>query len=130
MRAKVHTRYRLGPLKQVPVGEGRAFDVAGQQVAVFRLRNGSIRALSALCPHRGGPIADGQIDGSVVMCPLHQHQFDLQTGCSTTGQPPLRTWLVEVDAEGDIVVALPPIHQTGPRQEAGHRPPPAEGDSQ
>ena len=40
----------------------RAFDVAGEQVAVFRLRDGRVRALSAVCPHSGGPIADGQTD--------------------------------------------------------------------
>ena len=45
----------LGPLEQVPVGEGRAFGVAGEQVAVFRLRDGSLRAVSAVCPHKGGP---------------------------------------------------------------------------
>lgn len=99
------TAYRLGPVDQVPVGEGRAFDVGGEQVAVFRLRDGSLRALSAVCPHRGGPIADGQLDGKVVLCPLHLNAFELDTGCSTTDQAPLRTWPVTVDDHGDIVVA-------------------------
>ncbi len=107
MTAAACPAYRLGPLEQIPVGEGRAFDIGGEQVAVFRLRNGSVRALSAVCPHRGGPLADGQIDGSILMCPLHQNQFELDTGRSTTGQEPLRTWPVEVDAQGDIVVAAP-----------------------
>lgn len=48
----------LGPVDQIPLGEGRAFAVDGEQVAVFRLRDGSLRALGAVCPHRGGPIAD------------------------------------------------------------------------
>jgi nitrite reductase/ring-hydroxylating ferredoxin subunit len=105
MSATVH---RLGSLEQVPVGEGRAFDVDGEQVAIFRLRDGRVRALSAVCPHRGGPLADGQIDGSIVMCPLHYNQFELDTGCSSTGQPALRTWPVHVDPAGDIVVAAYP----------------------
>ena len=33
--------HRLGPVDQIPLGEGRAFDVDGEQVAVFRLRDGS-----------------------------------------------------------------------------------------
>ena len=70
----------LGPVDQIPFGEGRAFGVDGEQVAVFRLRDGTLRALSAVCPHRGGPIADGTIDRQVVMCPLHQHAFSLETG--------------------------------------------------
>jgi nitrite reductase (NADH) small subunit len=97
----------LGPLEQIPVGEGRAFGVAGEQVAVFRLRDGSLRAVSAVCPHKGGPIADGTIDRSVVMCPLHQHSFELETGCSTTGAGPLRSYPVAADAAGNIVLQLP-----------------------
>ena len=37
-RHRRRDRHRLGPLEQIPVGEGRAFGVDGQQVAVFRLQ--------------------------------------------------------------------------------------------
>ncbi|MGH3778900.1 MAG: Rieske 2Fe-2S domain-containing protein [Pseudonocardiaceae bacterium] len=30
-----------------------------------------MHALQAICPHRGGPLADGQH----VICPLHNHAF-------------------------------------------------------
>ncbi len=98
---RLHT---LGPVDQIPLGEGRAFGVDGEQVAVFRLRDGTLRALSAVCPHRGGPIADGTIDRQVVICPLHQHAFDLETGCSRTGAEPLRAYSVREDAEQNIVL--------------------------
>lgn len=91
--------YRLGPVGQIPLGEGRAFEVAGEQVAVFRKRDGVVRAVSAVCPHKGGPIADGQIDARVVLCPLHMNAFDLDTGCSTTGAAPLRSFPVRVEGE-------------------------------
>ena len=97
----------LGPVAQIPVGEGRAFDVAGEQVAVFRLRDGSLRALSAVCSHLGGPIADGQIDARVVLCPLHLNAFDLDTGCSTTGEQPLRRYDVTV-IDDEIILSLEP----------------------
>jgi nitrite reductase [NAD(P)H] small subunit len=97
-------RHVLGPLDQIPIGEGRAFDVAGEQVAVFRLRTGALRAVSAVCPHKGGPIADGLIDLHVVMCPLHLNTFDLATGCSTTGAGPLRTYDVRLDGEQIVVL--------------------------
>jgi nitrite reductase (NADH) small subunit len=76
-------------------------------VAVFRLRDGSLRAVSAVCPHRGGPLADGQIDLKVVVCPLHLNAFDLTTGCSTTGQPGLTVYGVDVDADNHLVIAIP-----------------------
>lgn len=102
--ATTGSRHVLGPLSQVPHGEGRTFVIDGQQVAVFRLRDGSLRALSAVCPHKGGPIADGQIDGRVVLCPLHLNAFDLTTGCSTTGAAPLSTYDVAVDGDQIVVV--------------------------
>jgi nitrite reductase/ring-hydroxylating ferredoxin subunit len=97
--------HRLGPVTDIPVGEGRAYAVDGHQVAVFRLRGGGVRAVSAICPHAGGPIADGLIDAKVVICPLHQHVYDLATGCSTTGQPPLRVYDVHVDGDGTLIVS-------------------------
>ncbi|WP_433618068.1 Rieske (2Fe-2S) protein [Dactylosporangium sp. CA-139114] len=97
----------LGPLTSIPPGEGRAYDVDGELVAVFHLRDGSVRAVSAICPHRGGPLADGLTDLRQVVCPLHQHAFDLATGCSTTGQPSLTVYPATVDAQGRVVVDMP-----------------------
>jgi len=98
--------HRLGPAAEIPLGEGRAYAVAGAQVAVFRPRDGSVYALSALCPHAGGPLADGQLDGAVVVCPLHLHAFELATGRSRTGQQSVQVFPVELDG-GEIVVYQP-----------------------
>jgi nitrite reductase (NADH) small subunit len=84
----------VGALDDVPVGEGRAYDVDGAQVAVFRLRDGSLRAIDAVCPHRGGPLADGLIDECVVVCPLHGHTFDLGTGAEAGGRMSVRSYAV------------------------------------
>ncbi|MEU0554347.1 Rieske (2Fe-2S) protein [Dactylosporangium sp. NPDC006015] len=99
------TSYRLGPVTDIPVGEGRAYAVDGHQVAVFRLRRGGLRAVSAVCPHAGGPLADGLIDAKVVICPLHQHVYDLATGCSTNGQPPLRVYAIHED-DGTLILTV------------------------
>jgi nitrite reductase (NADH) small subunit len=94
----------LGPVDEIPLGEGRAYAVGDDTVAVFRLRDGSLRAVSAVCPHRGGPLADGQIDLKVVVCPLHLNAFDLATGCSTTGQPSLTVYPVRLDSDNHLVL--------------------------
>jgi nitrite reductase/ring-hydroxylating ferredoxin subunit len=101
----------LGPVEEIPVGEGRAYQVDGDWVAVFRLRGGALRAVGGICPHAGGPIADGMVDDRVVVCPLHQHAFELATGCSTTGQPPLRVYPVRVDDAGQVRLE---IHSQSP----------------
>ena len=95
---------RLGPVDEIPLGEGRTYAVDGEMVAVFRLRDGSLRAVQAVCPHKGGPLADGQIDLKVVVCPLHLNAFDLTTGCSTTGQPALKTYRVDVDPADNTLI--------------------------
>ncbi len=106
MSVQYEIAHVLGPVDQIPRGEGRAFEVEGEQIAVFRKRDDTLRAVSAVCPHKGGPIADGQIDDRVVLCPLHMNAFDLDTGCSTTGAAPLRSYPVRA-TDGDIVVTVP-----------------------
>ena len=97
----------LGPVDQIPLGEGRTFIVDGVQIAVFRLKDGGLRALDAVCPHRSGPLADGQTDARVVICPLHQHAFELATGRCLTGGPDTRSYAVAVDDDDAIVLDSP-----------------------
>jgi nitrite reductase (NADH) small subunit len=75
----------VGSVDEIPLGEGRTFAVDGEQIAVFRLRDGSLRAIDAVCPHKGGPLADGLADDRVVVCPLHGHTFDMRTGSEAGG---------------------------------------------
>ena len=70
----------LGPLEEIPIGQGRCFIVKNEEIAVFRNRSGKITAIENRCPHRQGPLADGIIDEGKVTCPLHGHKFDLSTG--------------------------------------------------
>ncbi|MCW2557114.1 MAG: Rieske (2Fe-2S) domain protein [Mycobacterium sp.] len=95
----------VGPADEIPPGEGRTYAVAGEQVAVFRLRDGSLRAIDAVCPHRGGPLADGLIDERVVVCPLHGHTFDTSTGCEVGGAMSVRSYPVS-SVDGAIRLSL------------------------
>jgi len=106
MTAREVTSHRLGSVDAVPVGEGRAFAVGGEQVAVFRLRGGELRAMDALCPHAGGPLADGQIDATKVACPMHKYMFSLADGsCQGGGDFRVRVHPVR-EENGEIVVDL------------------------
>jgi nitrite reductase (NADH) small subunit len=72
--------FNLGSVSSIPAGQGRCFIVAGEEVAVFRQRDGKIFATQNRCPHRRGPLSEGIVGGNKVICPLHAHQFDLETG--------------------------------------------------
>ena len=98
--------YRLGPVEQIPVGEGRVFEVGATPVAVFRTRQGGVYATQAACPHREGPLADGIIGGGQVVCPLHAYKFDLATGKPVGNEcGPLRTYPVSVSEGGEILLS-------------------------
>lgn len=94
-------------LDEIPVGEGRTVVCGGEQVAVFRLRDGSVRALGARCPHLGGPLADGLLDDQVVVCPLHGRAYDLLTGAESEGGDPATPWSVTVDPDGGVRLGAP-----------------------
>lgn len=48
-------------------------------MALFNV-GGEVFAINAVCPHRGGPLANGKLDGHVVTCPWHGWTFDVRTG--------------------------------------------------
>ena len=51
------------------------------QVAIARLAGGDdYVAFEPRCPHANGPIAEGRLHGSVIVCPWHFFRFDLRTG--------------------------------------------------
>jgi phenylpropionate dioxygenase-like ring-hydroxylating dioxygenase large terminal subunit len=55
--------------------------VLGQELALFRKANGKVVALSNLCVHRGGSLADGWTEGDCVRCPYHGWKFDADGRC-------------------------------------------------
>jgi nitrite reductase (NADH) small subunit len=96
-------------LDELPLGLGRAFRVGRHSIAVFRARSGKVFAVAAVCPHRGGPLADGMLARDQVVCPLHGFRFESGTGaceepsvCAVATYPvELRLGLVRVGVPGE-----------------------------
>jgi nitrite reductase/ring-hydroxylating ferredoxin subunit len=55
-------------------------DAGGEAVLVTRSTSGEICAIANTCSHFGGPLAEGQRAGDVVVCPWHGSRFDVCTG--------------------------------------------------
>lgn len=60
-------------------GEAAAVSVNGDQIALFNV-DGKFFAVQEVCPHKGGPIHEGTLDGRVVTCPWHHVSFDATNG--------------------------------------------------
>lgn len=96
----------VGSVTDLTPGEGRTYVVEGRQIAVFLLTDGTVRAMDAVCPHKAGPLADGQIDGAAVTCPLHQYAFRFDTGsCTSETVAPVRVYPAEIH-DGVVLVRL------------------------
>jgi len=94
---------RVGDLAS---GSGTTVDVEGQHIALFNVQ-GTFYAIDDTCPHRGGPLGEGELDGATVTCPWHGATFDVKTG-EVTGPPArtgVRSFHVRVEG-GDVLVEL------------------------
>ncbi len=86
-------------LADVPVGEIRGVSGA---ICVARMSEDRAVALSRRCPHAGGDIANGWIDGDAVVCPWHNLPFSTKDGASSCSSlSKLR--ILQCDIEGDQI---------------------------
>jgi nitrite reductase (NADH) small subunit len=60
-------------------GELREVSAAGTVLCVAN-QSGRYAAVDNVCPHRGGPLAEGLLEAGKVLCPWHAWAFDLATG--------------------------------------------------
>ena len=70
---------RVANEDQIPEDTGLAVQAGGRTIALFRVE-GRCFAIANACPHRGGPLAEGDLEGHVVHCPWHGWAWDVRTG--------------------------------------------------
>ncbi len=63
----------------IPPGHAKAYIVGNREIGVFNV-DGTFYAIDNTCPHQGGPLADGWIEGCIVTCPWHGWAFDVRSG--------------------------------------------------
>lgn len=91
----------VATLDQVPEGKAREVEVDGRIIALFHV-DGVISAIDGLCPHQGGPLADGSIEGPLVYCPWHRWGFEIRTGRSMVN-PTWKQTVYPVEVKGQEV---------------------------
>jgi nitrite reductase/ring-hydroxylating ferredoxin subunit len=97
---------RVASLDDVPPGSAKELTAGGRIVALYNV-DGELYALDGVCPHAGGPLGQGNLDGCVVTCPWHGWQFDVTTGenCLNSNMQHPR-FVVKVE-NGDVFVEIP-----------------------
>lgn len=99
-------------------GTMKAVSAAGREILLARVGD-NYYAAESRCPHFGGNLVQGKLDGTIVTCPLHGSQFDLTNGqvirwTNSTGLAaklgkliksprPLATYKVKIDGDNILV---------------------------
>ena len=74
-------------LSALPEGRGRRVCKAGLDLALFKIGD-AVYAIEDSCPHNGGSLSNGSVEGARVKCPVHGLLFDLESSAKT-GAPTL-----------------------------------------
>ena len=87
-------------------GTGRTVEVNGVWIALFNVE-GTFYAIDNTCPHAGGPLGEGKLNGTAVECPWHGWKFSVVSG-ERVGNPNFQVTCCQVRIQGDEVqIALP-----------------------
>jgi 3-phenylpropionate/trans-cinnamate dioxygenase ferredoxin subunit len=83
-------------------------EVAGALICLANV-GGHIYAVSDDCPHIGGALSDGELEGCMLTCPVHLARFDVRDGHVLRGpaREDVPSYPVRVE-QGEIYIAVTP----------------------
>jgi nitrite reductase (NADH) small subunit len=101
---------KIGPLRALPPGSSMHAilgEGGGQEAVAVCNVAGQLYAMDGICPHSGGPLGHGALEGHMLACPFHGWEFDCRDGSSPVDDHlKLATYRVKVEA-GEILVEMP-----------------------
>ena len=92
---------KVAKKSEIPADTGKCVEAGGKEIALFNV-SGKVYAIHHVCPHQGGPLAEGGIEGAVVTCPWHGWSFDVTTG-ECTFNPAIQQATFKVKEEGEDI---------------------------
>jgi len=97
---------KVGPAAELPPGSVMPVDIGDQTIALCNVA-GELHALDGVCPHSGGPLGEGALHGSTLVCPWHAWEFDCRTGANDLDPDvTVAKFPVKVEA-GEILIEIP-----------------------
>jgi 3-phenylpropionate/trans-cinnamate dioxygenase ferredoxin component len=96
---------QVARVEEIPPGGLLRVEVEGALVCLANA-GGEIYAVSDDCPHIGGALSDGELEGCMLTCPVHLARFDVRSGRVLRGpaRDDVPTYAVRV-VDGEIYVA-------------------------
>jgi nitrite reductase/ring-hydroxylating ferredoxin subunit len=70
---------KVASTDEIAPGSAKQVEINGKTIALFNL-DGNYYAIDNTCTHRGGPLAEGFVEGESVTCPWHGAQFNVKSG--------------------------------------------------
>ncbi len=83
-------------------GEMKLVDLDGEDVVITNF-GGAFFAFNNTCPHKGGPLVEGELKGENVTCPWHATVFNIKSGEALAGPGTEPVPIYEVRVEGDDI---------------------------
>lgn len=97
---------KVGELSKLPAGSVMEATVGAETYAICNI-DGGLHAMGGVCPHEGGPLGQGEIEGNMLVCPWHAWQYDCRTVVNDFDEDVrLTTYSVRVDGN-DILIDIP-----------------------
>lgn len=97
----------VAKVADVKPGTAATVVVDNREIALFNV-DGTFYALDNTCPHSGGPLAEGWLDGTTITCPWHAWCFNLGDGKMTLGDyASVDVFDVRVEGDDVLVNSLP-----------------------
>jgi nitrite reductase/ring-hydroxylating ferredoxin subunit len=98
-------RVKVAKVSEILEGASVVSEAKGEPIALFNVA-GKIYALCNTCPHQGGPLGEGYLDGTEVTCPWHAWVFDVKTGaCQSVPDVKQKTYPLKIEGE-DVLVEV------------------------
>jgi nitrite reductase/ring-hydroxylating ferredoxin subunit len=88
--------------QEIPEGTGKTVEAGGKPIALFNA-GGKFYAIGNTCLHRGGPLGEGDLDGTTVTCPWHGWEYDITTGANLD-DPNRKVGCFNVKVESDDIL--------------------------
>jgi len=88
---------KAATLTDLPAGTAKQVTLNGKAIGLFNV-GGTVYAIDDTCPHRGGPLWEGEVQGTEVSCPWHGARFDVTTGSHLSPPAPtdVRSYTVQI----------------------------------